>query len=474
MRRLAAWLTPERTITLIMFMGIATLACLSPAHNDTWWHLRSGQEMARTREWMSDDRFTFTVHGASFWNPSWLAQLIFYGLLLLGGFQLLTFVCAGVIVAAWVIAWQLMRGPFTDRLLLLAVALSSGTVTWSLRPQVFSLLASMAVIRLAAYDRWRWLPLLFVLWANLHAGFAMGLALLIAAVVAAFVQDRERLWTRLGWTAVSGLATLVTPFGLENWRQIAASIGRSYANVIQEWQPTPLPPQHLAFWGLAAVLAVMAVRRWKSLEDPADRVLLVAAIVACPLAMRSLRNVPTFMMIAAPAVSRLLYPRLKATANPPSPRQHPSRNLGLTAAALVAGLFVVASAWQQSWPMLGWRPIDSAEARAIAACPAPLYNTYESGGPLIWFVPSQPVFIDSRQDPFPIPFVQSATAVEATGDYEATFARWHINCAALPPQSPTAARLARDGWLLRFSDQRWRVLERPGAATTTTTTLQGP
>jgi len=89
-------------------------------------------------------------------------------------------------------------------------------------------------------------------------------------------------------------------------------------------------------------------------------------------------------------------------------------------------------------------------------------------------VPSQPVFIDSRQDPFPIPFVQSATAVEATGDYEATFARWHINCAALPPQSPTAARLARDGWLLRFSDQRWRVFERPGAATTTTTTLQGP
>lgn len=474
MRRLAAWLTPERTITLIMFMGIATLACLSPAHNDTWWHLRSGQEMARTREWMSDDRFTFTVHGAFFWNPSWLAQLIFYGLLLLGGFQLLTFVCAGVIVAAWVIAWQLMRGPFTDRLLLLAVALSSATVTWSLRPQVFSLLASMVVIRLAAYDRWRWLPLLFVLWANLHAGFAMGLALLIAAVVAAFVQDRDRLWPRLGWTAVSGLATLVTPFGLENWRQIAASIGRSYANVIQEWQPTPLPPQHLAFWGLAAVLAVMAVRRWKSLEDPADRVLLVAAIVACPLAMRSLRNVPTFMMIAAPAVSRLLYPRLKATANPPSPRQHPSRNLGLTAAALVAGLFVVASAWQQSWPMLGWRPIDSAEARAIAACPAPLYNTYESGGPLIWFVPSQPVFIDSRQDPFPIPFVQSATAVEATGDYEATFARWHINCAALPPQSPTAARLARDGWLLRFSDQRWRVFERPGAATTTTTTLQGP
>jgi hypothetical protein len=471
MRRLAAWLTPERTITLIMFTGIATLACLSPAHNDTWWHLRSGQEVARTRAWMSDDRFTFTVHGAFFWNPAWLAQLIFYGLWLLGGFQLLTFVCAGVIVAAWAIVWRLMRGPFTDRLLLLAVALSSATMTWSVRPQVFSLLGSMVVIRLAAHDRWRWLPPLFVLWANLHAGFAMGIALLIAAVVAAVVHDRDRLWTRLRWTTVCGLATLITPFGLENWRQIVASIGRSSANAIQEWQPTAWPPQQVAFWGLAVVVAIMAIRRWKSLEEPADRVLLVAAIVTFPLAVRSLRNVPTFMMIAAPALSRVLHPRVKAAASPAAPQRHPPRDLGMIAAALLAGLFVVASAWRQSWPMLGWRPIDSAEARAIAACPAPLYNTYESGGPIIWFVPSQPVFIDSRQDPFPVSFVQEATAVEATGNYEATFAKWHINCAALPPQSPTAARLAKDGWRLRFSDGRWQVLERPAEATTAATPL---
>ena len=474
MRRLTAWLTPERTITLIMFMGIATLACLSPAHNDTWWHLRSGQEMARTREWMSDDRFTSTVHGAFFWNPAWLAQLTFYGLLLLGGLPLLTFVCAGVIVAAWVIAWRLMRGPFTDRLLLLAVALSSATVTWSLRPQVFSLLGAMVVIRLAAHDRWRWLPPLFVLWANLHAGFAMGIALLIAAGVAAFVQDRDRLWTRLRWTTVCGLATLVTPFGLENWRQIVASIGRSYANAIQEWQPTPWPPQQLAFWGLAVVLAFMAIRRWKSLEEPADRVLLVAAIIAFPLAMRSLRNVPTFMMIAAPALSRLLHPRLKAAANPPPPQRHPSRSLGLIAASVgrrpVRGRHSVAAvvAYARLAPHRLRRGASNRRVPGVAV------QRYESGGPIIWFVPSQPVFIDSRQDPFPIPFVQSATAVEATGDYEATFARWHINCAALPPQSPTAARLAKDGWLLRFSDQRWRVFERPGRATTTTTPSQGP
>jgi hypothetical protein len=48
---------------LIMFTGIATLACLS--RRTTTPGGIHGQEM-RTRAWMPDDRFTFTVHGAFF------------------------------------------------------------------------------------------------------------------------------------------------------------------------------------------------------------------------------------------------------------------------------------------------------------------------------------------------------------------------------------------------------------------------
>ena len=469
MPRLANWLTTERSIVLILFAGIATLACLSPAHNDTWWHLRSGQEMARTHMWMFDDRFTFTVRGAFFWNPSWLAQLLFYALLVLGGLPLLTIFCASLIVLAWAMVWDLMRGEFTDRLLLMAVALSSATMTWSLRPQVFSLVLSMIVLRSIAEDRWRWLPLLFALWANLHAGVAMGIALTAAAVVSAWVGDRDRCWTRLGWTTACALATAVTPLGFENWRQIVASMGRSQANAIQEWQPTALPPEHLAFWGMAVLVAVLVLRRWRTLETPADRILAVAALLVFPLAARSLRNVPMFMMIAAPAISRLLYTASARSGGPSGPQLATAAlaRLGVVAAALIAGTAVVATAWRQPWPRLGWQPIDAREAEAIAACPGPLYNTYESGGPIIWFVPSQPVFIDSRQDPYLIRFVQAAAAVEATGDYQALFAEWHINCAALPPESPTAVRLGQDGWVLRFSDPRWRVFERPRATTTT-------
>ena len=476
MRRLADWLTPERATILVVFTAIATLACLSPAHNDTWWHLRSGQEMARTRQLMFDDRFTFTVRGQFFWNPAWLAQLLFYVLYEAGGLPLLTLCCASVIVAAWAIVWRLTEGPLAERVVILAVALSSATMTWSLRPQVFSLVLSMVVLRLVTEDRWRWLPLVFALWANLHAGFAMGIAIVVAAVAARLATNRDGLWTRLSWAAACWLATLLTPLGFENWRQIVASIGRSYANGIQEWQPTPWPPQHLAFWAVAVLLAALTVRRWKSVERPADRVLIVAAILAFPLAARSLRNVPAFMMIAAPAMSRLLYTVSARGGGPSGPRLSTAAlaRLAVVAAALIAATAVVAAAWRQPWARLGWQPIDAREAEAIAACTGPLYNTYESGGPIMWFVPSQPVFIDSRQDPFAISFVQRATMVEATGDYEALFSQWRINCAALPPGSPTAARLAVNGWPIRFSDPRWTVFERPPAATTPATPSPAP
>ncbi len=490
MRRLMAWATPEHAIAFALGVGIATLACLSPVQNDTWWHLRSGQEMARAHTWLFEDRFSSTAYGQFFWNQSWLSQLIFYGLFLVGGLPLLTLVCATAIVTAWAILWRLVHGPFTDRLLLVAAALASATATWSIRPQAFSVLLTMIVVSRATTDRWRALPWLFLLWANLHAGFVMGLALLIATVLSALVRDRNRFWTRAWWTAACGLATLVTPLGVRNWTEIVASMMRSRANAIQEWQPTALPPQQLAFWALAVLLVGLVVRSWRRLETPADRALTMAALVVLPLAVRSLRNVPAFAMVGAPAVSRLLFPAattrftradrgglpaepLPAQAAGRPPRTHIS-GLLVSAAALLMAATVVVTGWRQQWPMLGWEPISPAAAAAISACRGPIYNTYEGGGPIIWFAPSQRVFIDSRQDPFPVSLIQQASEVERTGEYRALFERWHINCAALPPASPTVPRLTSDGWTSRFKDAQWVVLERPGTTSTEATSSPAP
>src|SRR5262249_31111371 len=126
-------------------------------------------------------------------------------------------------------------------------------------------------------------------------------------VLSALVRDRERVWMRAGWTVLCGFATLVTPLGIENWRQVLESMNRSHANAIQEWQPTPFPPENLAFWGLGVLLVVMTARKWKALARPSVRALVTGALVFLPLAVRWLGNVPAFAMVAPPAMSRLLF-----------------------------------------------------------------------------------------------------------------------------------------------------------------------
>ncbi len=435
-----------------------------PVHNDTWWHLRTGYETLRDHTPLFTDRFSFTAYGNFFWNHSWLAQSLFYLLYSIGGFPLLTAFCATLTVGAWALVWRQMQGPLDIRLVLFALACAGATTIWSVRPQVFSIVMLPIVAILVARDRWWLIPPAIALWANLHAGVAMGLVVVGASVAAAF-RDRERLLPRAACFAASVAATLATPLGVRSWTELPASIARSGANRIQEWQPTALPPEQMAFWTVAAFFLWQLARQWRRLPTREERVLAAAALLALPLAVRTLRNVPAFMMLAAPALTRLTYPAgdvpqgVGGTAAPGVSRL--ATPLLLPLAALLVSLAVIWKAWSAPWAMLGWTPISRSAAAAVRDCQPALYNTYPDGGPLIWFVPEQRVFIDSRQDQYPIALIQDANRVEATGDYRKLFERWDINCAALPPRSPTVAALNRDGWHQRYRDSSWVVLEKP-------------
>ena len=81
-------------------------------------------------------------------------------------------------------------------------------------------------------------------------------------------------------------------------------------------------------------------------------------------------------------------------------------------------------------------------------------NTYDDGGPLIWFAPAQPVFIDSRYDPYPIEQFTANRQVELTGDYRTLFERYGIKCAIVPVATPTEAALrAAPAWTMTYQDE---------------------
>jgi hypothetical protein len=121
----------------------------------------------------------------------------------------------------------------------------------------------------------------------------------------------------------------------------------------------------------------------------------------------------------------------------------------------------VALVWLRPPAMLKWRPVSPAAAQAIARCGSPLYNTYGQGGELIWFVPEQRVFIDNRQDPFPMDVLRLNRKLEHDGDVTEVFSRFGIQCAAVSPASLVAATLgANAGWTERYQDRQWSVFTR--------------
>jgi hypothetical protein len=273
-------------------------------------------------------------------------------------------------------------------------------------------------------------------------------------------QDRSR-WRALTATfGLSALATLVNPLGIRLWSTVFESIGRGTSIGISEFRSAQLlAPEDLPFWILALLLAGLFVRRARQLLTDPDWPLVATSLVLMPASFRYGRNIPLFLLLAVPAISRLL---AMETHGANTVRAVRRERAALNVAVLVAFAAVasasVAYAWQLPLKRLQWEPLSAGAINAVAGCPGQLYNRYDDGGFLLWFVPSRRVFVDSRQDPYPLEFLHEHLRSENSGDYAEIFARYGIHCAFLPPASPVARNLLRDGWLPVYQDSRWVVV----------------
>jgi hypothetical protein len=172
-------------------------------------------------------------------------------------------------------------------------------------------------------------------------------------------------------------------------------------------------------------------------------------------------------MLAAPAASRLLGPdfqiRLRRSRpdQPPSP-DHPLLNAALAGGIALLAAAVIVAAWATPIDRLEWRPFSPPALAALRGCAGPLYNHYDDGGFLIWFAPERAVFVDSRQDPYPLELLKEHEAIErGQRDIRPLLARYGITCAFLPKDSRTVKTLASLGWATRFRDDRYVVQAAP-------------
>jgi hypothetical protein len=448
-------LRSEQLAIGVLLTAMGLLAAVAPIQSDTWWLLRAGQEIWQTGSVPLADTYSHTAAGQYWWNHEWLTEVLFYGAWRTGGLPALTALAAACILTAWWLVWQTTGGPFERRLVIYLACVPAAAASWAVRPQVFSMLCFIVLCRwLANERRWWWIPLLVLDWIQAHGAAVLALVAIAGAGGADAVRERRLPWKLMGVWALSFVATGLTPVGFRLYPEIRASVERSAINELIEWLPPDLRGYLWPFWIVAAgVLLTLAVRA-RHLDARGARYLGIA-LATLPLAVRSTRNVHVFLMAAAPAITL-------AWAGPwTTPRlvkENERANFLMLAAVVLAAVVFVGMTWRRPLPHMGWTPMSAEAARAIEACPGPIYNTYGDGGILIWFARTQPVFIDNRQDPYPTDLLRLNKAMEMGGDYREAFAQYGIRCAALPPNAPLADELEKaPGWTVAYADTQWKI-----------------
>jgi len=447
--------TFDRLATVLLFLAIALGALLMPAQNDTWWQLRAGQEMWATHHVLLRDTFSHTTSGAFWPNHEWLFQALLYGVYAVGGIRLVTIVAAAAVTGAWLLAWNMTAGTTRSRFLLTALALVPSSTIWGPRPQVLSLFLLAVTMWLLRVGRYGWLPVVFLLWANLHGAVMMGVLVLAAALVASLIENRRASRDLALACAACLLVTLATPLGWTFWTEIPKSLSRIRQLGIDEWAPPSLTSQLLMpFWAIASALVVVAVarRRTGSLATCAS------ALAVLPLALTAERNVPPFLLLAVPAIAALTASRSEAAGAPARRIDRTPLNVAIAAVAGALVMATVAYAYATPIDHMRWAPLPPDSLTALRSCPGNLYNRYDEGGYLIWFARDHKVFLDGRQDPYPVALIEEQVRVENTGDYADLFRRYDIHCAYVPAASNVSAHLQRAGWVSLFRDARWILL----------------
>lgn len=458
-------MTDDNVPVVMLFLVFAGLASAIPPQADTFFHLRSGLAMWESGWFLTRELFSHTAYGQPLHNHWWLSQLLFYGLFTLGGPVLLTIATGACGFTALLLSWRLFKGSPEARFILLFAVFLVVPWTWSLRPQVFSMLLLMIVLRLALSDRLLWILPILVLWANSHALVIFGVAITAAVALEALLWSRQSARRSLFVAGAAAAMPTISPLGWHYWPRVVETVHESRALGIIEYRSAfAFGDESWGIWLLVIGFVAVALRSLRTLasRDRADRVLTLATALFAVAAIVSVRNGAFLALVAAPTVSRLL-----PAAGRKRVRAAPRAAAALIALTAVGVVAVSMYRWRTGGLHNGWQPIGPAAIEAVRNCPDPLYNEFGTGGTLTWLVPERRVFIDGRVEAYPADFLRRATTAELTGDYKSLFAEYGIRCAVLRPQSKPAFALRSDPSMrATFDDGEWVIFGRAESVST--------
>jgi hypothetical protein len=468
----------------ILLFGLLAMTARNATDPDLWWHLRTGQWIVETGHVPHSDPFSFTRAGHAWVSHEWLSEAVFYELWKHGGAAALIVFSAIITTAGFMLLYLRCPGKKHWAAAATVFGALASAPSWGVRPQMFTFtLASLLLWLLeAGQDRPRllfWIPPLFLLWLNLHAGFALGPALLFAYGVGLITETAvgNTPWRQARPIVLRVLLLLLVclalvplnPSGAELYRYpfdtlrspgMRSFIGEWRSPDFHEWLYRPF----LLVWML--VLTALASSR----SRPKGRVI-VPLLLTSFAALDAVRHIPIFVLVAIPVIAAALpfgSASLAVAQRRPGSFSLRFRPLFYGAVVILIAVFALVK-----WVSLA-RNQDAREAeqfpqKAVAFLrasdqPRRIFVYYDWGGYAIWkLYPEYRVFVDGRADLYGDDLLRQSikTVVDLRTGWRDVLDSWKVEAVLVPPTCVLAQALLLDSnWHTAFSDSKAIILLR--------------
>lgn len=372
-------------LSFILFYNKAK-AYLDP---DFGWHLQMGNLILKNGV-PKTDPFSYTMPSYAFIDHEWLTNVGFAIIFNKLGYSALAvfFSFIGTLTVFIASYGEIMFAalPF---LLLSAIILPS----FGIRPQAETWFLLSIFIQILFHENlWKrlrkFIPLLFILWVNLHGGFSIGIATLLAFIFVKTIEHKvDKTDFLIGLLSV--LATFLNPYGPRIWYEIwMQATDNNLHSVIQEWTPG-IMVLNLPFILFVALMLVFVLIFLKKI--PKGQIVIFFCFLIAAISAE--RNVALWAIISSPILIGL-FKLFKKLAKKESSFLVFYKITFFFVLSLFLYTFV--SFEQTSLTNHSYYPTKAIDYLKKTNPNGNVFSSYNWGGFLIWKYSEKKVFVDGR------------------------------------------------------------------------------